>query len=134
MLSLGVPLSVVTGHAAALFSVGAAVAAITIVVGVVILHKDRATPSAAPEKTTSPAITATQSRATTSIVAAPPARTTSAPEPASRSRTALPAWYDSTSVAEKPSAAKLLCKGHWFEHPCRLSSMGIEAVKGCTPS
>jgi hypothetical protein len=40
------PWSVVTGHAAALVSVGAAVAAITVVVGWMMLHKDR--PAASP--------------------------------------------------------------------------------------
>jgi hypothetical protein len=49
------PWSVVTGHAAALISVGAAVAAITVVVGWMMLHKDRPAPSPATEKSTSSA-------------------------------------------------------------------------------
>jgi hypothetical protein len=47
------PWSVVTDHAAALVSVGAAVAAITVVVGWMMLHKDRPAPSTAAEKNTS---------------------------------------------------------------------------------
>lgn len=135
------PWSVVTGHAAALFSVGAAVAAITVVVGVVMFQKDRATPPAANE-TAPPGITTTQLFPTTSIALPPSAgTTTTAPEQAPASRTALPSCYDSTSVAERPSTTGLLCKGHWFENmtwsswgPDAADGVGFEAVKGCTPS
>jgi hypothetical protein len=49
------PWSVVTGHAAALLSVGAAVAAVIAVLGWIMLHKDRPAPSPAAGKNTSPA-------------------------------------------------------------------------------
>lgn len=136
------PWSVVTGHAAALLSVGAAVAAITVVVGVVMLHNGRGGPSTAAEKPTPQAITTTQPWATASIAPPPFVRTTTPPpEPAPISRTALPACYDGTSVAERPSTAGLLCKGHWLENLTWSSwgrdaadGTGIEAVKNCTPS
>src|ERR1700685_4493153 len=48
------PWSVVTGHAAALLSVGAAVAAVIAVLGWIMLHKDRPAPSPAAGKNTSP--------------------------------------------------------------------------------
>jgi len=51
----GQPWSVVTGHAAALLSVGAAVAAAIAVLGWMMLHKDRPAPSPAAGKSTSPA-------------------------------------------------------------------------------
>ncbi|WP_156750184.1 hypothetical protein [Mycobacterium sp. E2479] len=134
--------SVVTGHAAALISVGAAVAAITVVVGVVMFKKDHATPPPADNRTAPPGIATTQLSPTTSIAAPPSARTaTTPPESAPVSHTALPACYDSASVAEKPSTAGLLCKGHWFENltwsswgPDAADGAGFEAVKGCTPS
>ena len=49
------PWSVVTGQAAVLISVGAAVAAITVMVGWLVLHDDRPAPSPAAEKSTSSA-------------------------------------------------------------------------------
>ena len=49
------PWSVVTGHAAALVSVGAAVAAVIAVLGWIVLHKDRPAPPPAAGKNTSSA-------------------------------------------------------------------------------
>jgi hypothetical protein len=49
------PWSVVTGHAAALLSVGAAVAAVVAVLGWIMRHKDRPAPSPAAGKDTTPA-------------------------------------------------------------------------------
>ena len=74
------PWSVVTGHAAALVSVGVAVAAITVVVGWMMLHKDRPAPSTAAEKNTSPAA-APAPPPTVTVQATPPPTVTSTPGP-----------------------------------------------------
>ncbi len=76
------PWSVVTGHAAALLSVGAVVAAIT--VGWVMLHKNRPAPPPAAEKTTSsPAAIAPPPPppSTVTVQAAPPPTVTPTPGP-----------------------------------------------------
>jgi hypothetical protein len=62
------PWSVVTGHAAALLSVGAAVAAVIAVLGWIMLHKDRPAPSLPAEKNTSPAAAPAPSSQSTSAV------------------------------------------------------------------
>jgi type IV secretory pathway VirB10-like protein len=86
------PWSVVTGQAAALISVGAAVAAITVLAGWMMLHKDRAAPSPAPltstaEKNTSPTAAAAPAPAPTGSAASP---TTSQPPPSSQPVAAAP--------------------------------------------
>jgi hypothetical protein len=62
------PWSVVTGHAAALLSVGAAVAAVIAVLGWIMLHKDRPAPSLPAETNTSSAAAPAPSSQSTSAV------------------------------------------------------------------
>jgi hypothetical protein len=75
------PWSAVTGHAAALLSVGAALAAVIAVLGWIMLHKDRPAPSPAAGKSTSraaePALPPPQ--ATGTVQATPPPTVTSTP-------------------------------------------------------
>jgi hypothetical protein len=76
------PWSVVTGHAAALLSVGAAVAAIIAVLGWMMLHKDRPAPSPAAGKSTSPAAApAPPPPPTVTVQATPPPTVASTPGP-----------------------------------------------------
>jgi hypothetical protein len=75
------PWSVVTGHAAALLSVGAAVAAVIAVLGWIMLHKDRPAPSPAAGKDTSPAAAPAPPPPppTVTVQATPPPTVTSTP-------------------------------------------------------
>lgn len=74
------PWSVVTGHAAALISVGTALAAVVAVLGWIMLHKDRPAPApAAGKSTSSEAVPAPASPPTVTVQAAPPTTATSTP-------------------------------------------------------
>jgi hypothetical protein len=75
------PWSVVTGHAAALLSVGAAVAAVIAVLGWIMLHKDRPAPSPAAGNNTSPAAAPAPPPPTVTVQATPPPTVTTTPGP-----------------------------------------------------
>jgi hypothetical protein len=75
------PWSVVTGHAAALVSVGAAVAAVIAVLGWIMLHKDRPAPPPAAGKNTSSAAAPAPPPPTVTVQATPPPTVTSIPGP-----------------------------------------------------
>ena len=74
------PWSVVTGHVAALLSVGAAVAAVIAVLGWIMLHKDRPAPFPAAGENTSPAAApAPPPPPTVTVQATPPPTVTLTP-------------------------------------------------------
>lgn len=75
------PWSVVTGHAAALVSVGAAVAAVIAVLGWIVLHKDRPAPPPAAGKNTSSAAAPAPPPPAVTVQATPPPTVTSIPGP-----------------------------------------------------
>src|SRR5258708_6186234 len=110
------PWSVVTGHAAALVSVGAAVAAVIAVLGWIMLHKDRPAASPAAEKNPSPtAAPAPPPPSTVTVQATPPPAvltTTSTADPAPAFHTAIPACYQHHPVEEKPTTSSTACRMH----------------------
>jgi serine/threonine protein kinase, bacterial len=138
------PWSVVTGHAAALVSVGAAVAAVIAVVGWMMLHKDRPAASPAAEKNTPPAAAlAPPPPSTMTVQATPPPpvlTTTSTADPAPAFHTALPACYQHHPVEEKPTTSSTACRMHWYENlswtswgPNAADGTGVEQLQNCTP-
>jgi serine/threonine protein kinase, bacterial len=128
------PWSVVTGQAAALVSVGAAVAAITVLAGWFMLHNDRPTspPVAGPTFTSS-------------IVAAPvsppaPAPTTTTAPPAPDPLYALPACYGKYEITMEPEATPLFCRHHFYEDlkwtkwtASGADATGLQQLQNCNP-
>jgi hypothetical protein len=138
------PWSVVTGHAAALLSVGAAVAAVIAVLGWIVLHKDRPAASPTAEKNTSAgAAPALAQPSTVTIQATPPPAvpiTTSTLDAVPAFHTALPACYQHHPVEEKPTTSSTACRMHWYENlswtswgPNAADGTGIEQLQNCTP-
>jgi hypothetical protein len=89
------PWSVVTGQAAVLISVGVAVAAITVMVGWLVFHKDRPAPSPVPPTST----------------AARNSSPTAAPAPSPPAGSAAP-----PTTASPPAVSKAGFFGEWGQH------------------
>ncbi|HTX94017.1 MAG TPA: hypothetical protein VME67_03750 [Mycobacterium sp.] len=101
------PWSVVTGQAAVLISVGAAVAAITVIVGWLMFQKDRPAPSPLPpasmaEKNTSP---------TAAAAPGPPPPAGSAASPTTTSSV-----LSTTTATTPPAVSKAGFFGEWGQH------------------
>lgn len=106
------PWSVVTGHAAALVSAGAAVAVITGMVGLLWLHNDRPAPSPAPEKSTSSAAApAPPPPSTVTVTATTQTSThTSTPVAATRPTTGSPCTsHDYAKLAIDGNGQEIFC-------------------------
>jgi hypothetical protein len=119
------PWSVVTGHAAALISAGAAVATITAVLGWIMLHKDRAAPSPLP-----PTSTAVKNTSPTAAAASAPPPEAAKPPPEEQINDAfienIGGQTIPASTMEVPGLRILGSPQQWDDVTNKLRALGIE--------
>jgi hypothetical protein len=130
------PWSVVTGQAAVLISVGATVAAITVMVGWLMFHKDRPAPSPVPptstaEKNTSPTAAAAPITPPKSSApeAAPPAPTSQPPPPSTSTPTvvAAPSLDGVYQLVSSGRITNLTPELYGFRFACQWTSNSVQA-------